>query len=482
MSWPFGKPKKVVRAQEKVEAVDNEGRRILGFFGDGTAILEPNSTASSITYAAAGGGKTTAIAVPTVLALLSDTSRGIVINDVKSEIAMQIGELCIKYGRKFAVIDPFHVLGKDCPYRIFVNPISPIIEAAKRKDTALPFYIESFVNTLSPEPKGSEGGSDKNFFWTEAGRNYKATALRKLVDYPDLATPGSLSDLVGNPKQFTACMKLLAEDSDMPLSGRAAQILETRQHNPELYAQHVTRAQSSLKIFSEGPLHASGQDADFTHEELLRDNWIVCIISPAQHLEALGSWYASHFNSFIDMQMTGRVGRTDYLIDEACAGPFESILKRIILMRGYGGRLHIITQSRKDVVRRYGEELTIILEENSLIKHYLKVTQFEEAKRLSEAIGESLMVQEGLNVDQKDSSKMGANYGLGRQKHWSASELMALDDRYQILHVAGVGYIPCLKPYQNFIGPYCHELGFNEFEGGILPPDPKITLVTPEVI
>ncbi len=482
MSWPFGKFLGVGRSEATDEAIDNEGRRILGFFEDGTAILEPNSTASSITYAAAGGGKTTAIAVPTVLALLSDTRRGIIINDVKSEIAMQIGELCIKHGRKFGVIDDFHVLGKDYPYRISVNPVSPIVNAARRCDTALPLYIESFVHTLSPEPKGSEGGSDKNFFWREAGRKYKATALRKLLDFPDLATPGGLSDLVGNPELFVSSMKLLAEDGEMPLSGRAAQILETRQHNAELYAQHITQAQSSLKIFSEGPLHASGQDADFTHEELLRDNWIICIVSPAQHLEALGPWYASHFNSFIDMQMTGRVGRTDFIVDEACAGPFESILKRITLMRGFGGRLHIITQSGQDMVRKYGEELTVILEENCLVKHYLKITHSAEASELSEAIGESLMVQEGLNVDHKDTSKMGGNYGLGRQRHWSAAELMALDNRYQIVHIAGVGYVYCLKPYQNFIGPYCHELGFNEFEGGILPPDPKIILKTPEVI
>ncbi|WP_350335270.1 type IV secretory system conjugative DNA transfer family protein [Coralliovum pocilloporae] len=481
MSWPFGKPKGVVRAREK-KVVDNEGRRILGFTFEGKAILEPNTSASSITYAAAGGGKTTGIAIPTVQALLASTSCGLVINDVKSEIAMQIADMCIKYGRKFGVIDPFHVLGKDYPYQLSVNLLSTIVEAARSGDPDLPFYIESFVHTVIPEPKGAENGSDRNFFWREMPRQYLSTALRKLLAYPEIATPGGLADLVGNPELFAASMKMLAEDGDMPLSGRAAQILETRDHNPQLYSQHLTSAQSALNIFAEGPLHGFGTDADASFEELLSESYIICVVMPGQHAERLGSAIALTFNAMTDLQMTGRVGRTVFLIDEACAGPFEPALRRITIMCCIGGVLVTICQSRKDLIRKYGEEFTVILEENSLVKHYLKITQYDEAERLSKAIGESLMLQEGLSIDHKDPSKMSGTLGLGRQRHWSAAELMALPEGTQILHIAGIGYIHCLTPKQNWLGPYCYDLGFNEFEGGILPPDPKITLKTPEVV
>ena len=302
MSFPFIKGLLPIKANKPI---DPKGCRPLGLTFDGQPIFEPNDTSSSLVFAATGGGKTTRVAVTAIQAALANPDRAVIINDVKrGEIAMQIAEMCRRYGRKFGVIDDFNVLGADYPYRLSINPISPIVEARKRNDPDLPFLVENFVHTLIPEPKGDEGGQGRNFFWTESARGYAATALRKLLDYPQLATPGGLSDLLNDPAMFSAGMKMLAEDGEDPLKGRAQQILNSQQHNPDLFAQHIISAQSSLKIFAEGPLHGAGAGADINHEEILRDNWIICIVSPTQYLDRLGPWFASHFNSFMDIQMT----------------------------------------------------------------------------------------------------------------------------------------------------------------------------------
>lgn len=85
---------------------------LLGFDFEGAPIWTPASGGSRIVYAAAGGGKTTCVAVPSILSALSDTGMAQVINDVKSgEIAAQIAPVCHKHDRDFAVIDDFDVMG-----------------------------------------------------------------------------------------------------------------------------------------------------------------------------------------------------------------------------------------------------------------------------------------------------------------------------------------------------------------------------------
>jgi len=235
--------------------------------------------------------------------------------------------------------------------------------------------------------------------------------------------------------------------------GRAQQILNSQQHNPDLFAQHIISAQSSLKIFAEGPLHGAGAGADITHEEILRDNWIVCIVSPTQYLDRLGPWFASHFNSFMDIQMTGTVGKTDFIIDEYCSGPFEPALKRITVQRIFGSRLILITQSRRDSIRRYGEDFTAVLEENSLVLQILKITQFEEAERISKSMGETRVVTASLGTNNKDQS-LQTTFNTSKERHFSPAELMALPENEQVILIPGVGWIHCLKLGQHEIGPY----------------------------
>ena len=139
MSFPFIKG---LRPTKTNRPIDPKGCRPLGLTFDGQPIFEPNDTSSSLVFAATGGGKTTRVAVTAIQAALANPDRAVIINDVKrGEIAMQIAEMC----RKFGVIDDFNVLGADYPYRLSINPISPIVEARKRNDPDLPFLFHIFM-------------------------------------------------------------------------------------------------------------------------------------------------------------------------------------------------------------------------------------------------------------------------------------------------------------------------------------------------
>jgi len=90
-----------------------------------------------------------------------------------------------------------------------------------------------------------------------------------------------------------------------------------------------------------------------------------------------------------------------------------------------------------------------------------------EAKSITQSIG--------INSNKQDFS---SNFSTGKERLFTPDELMNLNPDYQIIRIKGHGYIHCRKLFQNEIAPTCFDLGANPLEGGVMPPDPKITLPT----
>jgi type IV secretion system protein VirD4 len=181
------------------------GRRILGLTFEGRAILEPANAGSSLTFAAAGGGKTTCVSVPAIEAMLADESRAVIINDVKDgEIAAQIGGMCVKHGRRFAVVDDFEVLGQAYPHRISLNAFgSAVSTAASDQAGHLPFVIENICHALIDEPKDDA----KNFYWRESPREIIDLGIRIQLDRsPRLVYPGALHALLADPRTWNSAL------------------------------------------------------------------------------------------------------------------------------------------------------------------------------------------------------------------------------------------------------------------------------------
>ncbi|MCB1471021.1 MAG: type IV secretory system conjugative DNA transfer family protein [Rhizobiaceae bacterium] len=455
----------------------NIARRVIGLTFDGRPIFEPLFSGSSITYAAAGGGKTTCVSVPAILSMLADKDCALFINDVKDgEIAAQIAPICEKYGRKFGIVDEFDVLPGLRTYRVSLNPFGSLQDVWGPYLDDLPFILENIDHALIEEPKDDT----KNFYWRETPREFLDLGTNLLLSRnPRLAYPGGLYALLSDPQSWTSALEIEAEEGEDHLKSAARQMLDLRQHNPEHYTQHLRAALTALKIFAHRPLKDAGRRPDLTHANLIKDNWVVCFVNPARYAARLGSFYALHFLALMNAQLTGTLGHAEYILDEFCNAPLRDAVSRVTIQRAFRARSHFITQSRQDAVRRYGEKETAILEENCTVKQWLKFSNFEEAERVSKAMGERTSVSHGLGVS-SDRSSFTGNFSTGRDRIFTADELMRLPADEQIIHVSDVGFIHCRKIRQNQIAPYCFDLGDNPLEGGRLKPDPKVTLRTPD--
>lgn len=456
--------------------LDNEGRRLLGFTLDNAPILEPSPGMSSIIYAAAGGGKTTCVSSTTIQSLLASTALSLVINDVKQgEIAHQIAEMCARYGRKFGVIDPFHVMGADYPFRIELNAFGSAVDLGEDETDDFPFAVEKILFSLIDEPADDA----KHKYWRDGPREICEFGVKTLHRHsPRLCTPGGLYAFLSNPRTLASAMELEADDPESPVRDIALQLLDMREHNAEHYVQHVRAALTALKLFSFGKLRDDGMRADITHRELVEDGWIVCLVNPIRYADRLGPYFAQHLLSFMGAQLSG-AGRAVYVLDEFCNAPLRELVERITVFRAFDASALYITQSRQDVVRKYGEKETAVLEDNCAIKQWLKFSNFEDAERVSKAMGETLHVARTLGTG-SERLDLNDSMAVGREPLMSPHELMAMPAENQVLHVAGVGFLYCKKVRQNQIAPTCFKLAPNPLEGGRLEPDPKVVLPTPD--
>ncbi|MGE0279582.1 MAG: type IV secretory system conjugative DNA transfer family protein [Rhizobiaceae bacterium] len=455
---------------------EKAGRRILGLTFDGRPIYEPPSAGSSICYAAAGGGKTTCVSVPAIECLMASASPiAIIANDVKNgEIAAQIAPMCLKYGRKFGVVDEFGVLGRDFPHRLSLNAFGAAAGAYNSDPDHLPFILENIVHALIDEPKDDA----KNAYWRDGPREALELGARLLLGRnPRFCTPGGLYALLSDPVMFGRALASALEAQDAAIAAGARRLLDMQEHNPEHYQQHLRAALTALKIFSFGPLVNAGRSPDITHAQLIREGWIVCLVNPARYADRLGPFYAAHFLALMNAQLSG-AGRAEYILDEFCNAPLREAVNRVTIQRAFGARSHFITQSRQDAVRRYGEKETALLEENCTVKQYLKFSSYEEAERISKAMGENLSVNRGLGLS-SDKHSVSSNYSTGRERLFTAEELMRLPPDEQILHITDVGFIHCKKIRQNQFAPCCFDLADNPVEGGRLEPDPIVRLDIP---
>lgn len=449
-------------------------RRLIGLDFDGRPIFAPKPS-HSLLLAAAGSRKTTCGAVPWLLSLIADHSRAIVVNDGKDgEIAAQCADACHAYGRRVAIIDDFGVLGRDNPYTVSLSPFGAVLAAQEAGKGELVFSAENANHALIAEPPNDA----RNQYWRDEPRSNIEFALRALLRRsPDLATPGGVWALTADPVTFIRAAEVEAEEGDPTLSALARHILDAREHNKEHFGQHLGAVLKALRIYSaDSPLHRCGVDADASHLGLLQARAVIFLVGPQRHMGRLGPHYALHLQSFVEALLSGAAGPIDFILDEFTNAPLGALVAALTTMRGYGGNCHMIAQSRSEVQRKYGDKETATIEENAVVKQYFGFSSFEEAERISHAIGEARFIQHGLGFASNNLDVSG-NLSTAKDRLLSAEQLMRLPVDEQIVHVKDVGFIHCRKLGQNQIAPFCHGgLAANPLEGGQLPADPKVTL------
>lgn len=453
-------------------------RRILGIGFDGKPIYAPKH-AHSLLLAAAGGGKTTCGAVPWLQSMIADHSRAIVVTDSKEgEIAAQCAAMCARYGRKVAIVDDFGVLdrivGPSNPYKISLNRLGAVVSSYIKDKGELIFSTENANHALIEEPPRDQ----RNAFWRNEPRTLiEFAGCTLLVRNTKLATPGGIWSILSDPSLLRKVAEVEAEESDEYLRSLALHVLGMME-NEEHFSQHRAAALTALRIYAASSvLHRAGVDATHTHAELIRDKYVIFLVGPVRHMERLGADYALQLQSFMEVVLGGNAGPVSFILDEFTNAPLKALISQLTTMRGYGGTCHMIAQSRSEIQRKYGDKETATIEENAVVKQWFGFSSFEEAERVSRAIGEVRNVSHAIGL-QANEFGISRNLSSGKDRRFTADELMRLPPDEQIIHVKDIGFIHCRKVRQNEIAPYCHDLAPNPLEGGVLAPDPKITVLT----
>ncbi|MEM7069444.1 MAG: type IV secretory system conjugative DNA transfer family protein [Pseudomonadota bacterium] len=460
---------------DHIKSEDQEHKRIIGrMIEDGSPIYEPNTTASWITYGGAGSGKSTSVSIPALQCVLGDFDRAIVCNDVKSgEMAQQAIEMCVAAGRDVCMIDDSYVLGRDNPYRKRVNPFGNLVWGYQEDSPDLASEIETACRTILPEP---DGGLDRNFFFRQVPREFMTFGIMALLRRNlKLATPGGLAALIGDPEIFATVVEIESEEGDETIRGKAKQIRDLRESDETEFTKHYLAAVSALRTFAIGsPIHEAGRDQEISQKELLKRNCITFVVQNQKNAARLGSYYGLHFNAFLSAQLGGDCGKTDLVFDEVANTPAKELIEKVTAFRAYGLRVLYIAQSRADLQRQNSDKLITTLEDNCNIQ-WLQFGSYEEADRVSKAIGEVDNVQVNVNAGSSNLD-FSSTINTGRERIFTPDDLLNLPSSEQILRVAGVGFIHCLKIRQNEIGDSAHYLAENSLEGGRLEPDIKVEL------
>jgi len=474
MSFPF-----MQKRTAQAKPVDPEGRPLIGFTLDGD---EPiwGLPGSTLTYAPSGAGKSTCVAMPKLMSFIASQQpdQGILVSDPKDgEIAAQAIPMLIKMGRKFALIDDLHCRPELAEHRISLNAFGAAVSAFRRDPRGLIYANEMNAEALIEEPKDQP--DMRNFYFRESPRvliRFGCSAMLKRDTA--LCTPGGVAALISDPDMLLSIAEIELEEGNPALQAEARRVhlLKDQEH----FAMHMGEAARALRHFGPGTyLAEAGREASLSHEDLIREGYVVFLCGPQALMEFLGPIYALHMGAFTQA-LYQKIGSLRIIADEFTNSPLTGLIGgAITTVRSYGGTFHLIAQSRSEVLRKYGEHLTQTIEDNCICKRWLAFGNFKEAEEASRAIGEENAISTAISGE-SGSLKSNTNLSLIKQRQISASELLAMPKDHQLVHIRGIGYFICRTVAQNQIEPYASMLAPNPMEGGRLTPDPKITLVTPE--
>ncbi|GFE50527.1 hypothetical protein So717_22800 [Roseobacter cerasinus] len=195
-------------------------------------------------------------------------------------------------------------------------------------------------------------------------------------------------------------------------------------------------------------------------------------------MERSGTYMGTHLMSFVDALYAG-AGSLKIIADEWTNFPAaKELITRSTTLRAYGGELLMIAQSPSEVIRKFGEQEAQTAEDNSITKQWLGFSNFREARKVSEAMGDEHAVASALGSD-NGGFKSNTNLSLIKQRHMTPAELMAMPKEQCLVHIKGIGFMVLNTVSQENIAPYCDLIAENPLEGGRLAPDSKMTLVTP---
>jgi type IV secretion system protein VirD4 len=190
--------------------------------------------------------------------------------------------MCVKHGRRVAIVDEFGVLravwGGRNPHRVSINRFGAIISSYVRNTGETIFSAENATHALIEEPPRDQ----RNAYWRDDPRTLTEFGIYALLKRnPRLATPGGVWSILSDPALLLDIARIEVEEGDEYLRALALHVLGMAK-NEEHFPQHLAAALKALRIYAaSSALHMAGTDATHSHEQLIRDKYIVFLTGPS---------------------------------------------------------------------------------------------------------------------------------------------------------------------------------------------------------
>lgn len=362
-----------------------------------------------LTVAAQGSGKTTGLIIPTLI-----TYRGgsVVVTDPKGAITAQTRRLREQAGR-VVVLNPWRdELSEDPAFGVDLgddgfNPLQLVgLDQDGRTAAA------TLAGLVLPDMPGEES------FWRQEARELLEWGMLYLATNEPEAhrTLPRLHALLYNPAGLITIMKNLAAANNLPPDHAALQAVASKFYGAiamgagSQFSGVQATATTALKIYSAGYRladHVSKPDG-FKLADLKGDVPLTLyLICPPGHLVSDDRKWLNLVLALI-MQQVGKPGaakETVLLMDEFPAlGYLPNLLPSLEQFREAGLRAHLIAQNPGQVLQVYGADGLRRLWGVAEYKQFFRITDPEQAKLLSEWLGQRTVRTETLNAKGEKST------------------------------------------------------------------------------
>lgn len=446
--------------------------RPLGLSMSGRAIFEPHRLhpVHSKVIATSGAGKTIGAVVTAIMhQALSPDRPSMVIFDVKGELAGQCAHALRRAGIEVAVVDDTDLLRWRPAARL--NPFGLIVRAARHGLQELATLVRIAALTLEPEPEGDA----RNKYFRDGPRDLIRFVIEHLARIcPEDCTPSAACHVLGSDDLLDPALEEEAAH-DTALGLLARRLMEKRSQNPQHFADFRSTALQRLEVYEEGGLlWEAGSAPNLAHEEIRSRQIVVFLVAGLQHLRDIRPHYILHLAAFLHVaKEPGR--RVEFIIDEFTNAPVAGLVEDLTIIRQFGARVLMVAQAESEIERQFSDKSARTIDAVTAIKQVMGVSTWDEARRVSEALGRTHHVVASYGHTPREDQLSTTFSDQGRPL-MSPEEVLALPRHEQIIFCDGLKPIRARKLYQNEISPICDMLDPNPLEAAKLPSDPIVDI------
>ncbi len=435
-------------AERKQTGMRKPKGRLLGTTLDGKPVFLPHKI--KITFQAILGAqgtlKTTSQVIASSIMTPLLSGKSVFINDVKKENLPQVIDTLKAFGLELLCINIGGDAQDTCP-GAEVPPFELAIDAYYSEDPEFHQLTNTFIRGYAAIAVEVRPDERTPFFGENGQKGFHALFVYLLVYEPDNITPTRIWEVASDLELAVRCLEKLR--AYKPKSGdtviedgqkAASTLLDMHKDTPKYLPQFLNKIVLGLSCYdATGPLahfgrHAAGRVSDLRHRQMVFASMIP--LGTLNDMRAHISFFA--FNFFGSAKAFPHGRPIHACLDEFQALNIPGFAKEMLSMRGLKVSSENYIQSLSDLEESIGpHQARVILEQSDVIQA-LNFSDYDDAKRFSDMIGNRTVRRHSANVRGTNFEDVGFGFQDHEEPIFTPQELMALPIDEQIVKFRGL--------------------------------------------